>query len=31
MVELARAIRGPAWLTDYLERVKNGGIERVLL
>jgi len=31
VVEMAKSILGPAWLTDYLERVKDGGIERVLL
>ncbi|MFA7268977.1 MAG: DUF3683 domain-containing protein [Sterolibacterium sp.] len=31
VVEMARAILGPDWLTDYVGRVNDGGIERVLL
>jgi len=31
VVELARHLLGPAWLTEYLERVRAGGVERVLL
>jgi Fe-S oxidoreductase len=31
VVELARSILGPDWLTRYLEQAKQGGIEKVLL
>ena len=31
VVELARKLLGERWMTDYLTRVGNGGIERVLL
>ncbi|MGA8149207.1 MAG: FAD/FMN-binding oxidoreductase [Gallionellaceae bacterium] len=31
VVELARRLLGDEWLTDYVTKVKHGGIERVLL
>jgi hypothetical protein len=31
VVELARSILGPDWMTRYLEQAKQGGIEKVLL
>ncbi|MCX7946687.1 MAG: DUF3683 domain-containing protein [Hydrogenophilus sp.] len=31
VVEFARKLLGPNWLTDYLEKVRAGGVERVLL
>jgi FAD/FMN-containing dehydrogenase/Fe-S oxidoreductase len=31
VVELARHLLGPAWMEDYIAKVNNGGVERVLL
>ena len=31
VVELANRLLGEQWQNDFTERVKNGGIERVLL
>ena len=31
VVELAKAILGENWMTDYINKASNGGIERVLL
>jgi Fe-S oxidoreductase len=31
VVEMARRILGPDWMTEYVARATNGGIERVLV
>lgn len=31
VVEMAKHLLGPDWMKQYVERVNNGGIERVLL
>ena len=31
VVEMAAALLGPNWMSDYLARAKDGGIERILL
>jgi len=31
VIELAKKLLGENWMTNYLTRVGNGGIERVLL
>ena len=31
VVEMAKHLLGPNWMTDYVTKANNGGIERVLL
>jgi Fe-S oxidoreductase len=31
VVEIARRVLGDNWLSDYVERARNGGVERVLV
>ncbi|MBV8679559.1 MAG: DUF3400 domain-containing protein, partial [Aquitalea sp.] len=31
VVEMAKHILGKNWMKDYVEKARNGGIERVLL
>ena len=31
VVEMAKHLLGPDWMKQYVEKVNNGGIERVLL
>ena len=31
VVEMAKHLLGPDWMKNYVEKVTNGGIERVLL
>jgi Fe-S oxidoreductase len=31
VVEMARHLLGPDWMTDYVRQANNGGIERVLV